>query len=84
VFNFHETVKGKPKLTEAAARKFVSPRLKVQKANLAYIYGEDGKEALCYEFLGMLDKDEYRVFINAQNGNEELVEKITKANISEA
>jgi spore germination protein len=84
VFNFHETVKGKPRLTEAAARKFVSPRLKVQKANLAYIYGEDGKEALCYEFLGTLDKDEYRVFINAQNGNEELVEKITKANISEA
>lgn len=83
VFNFHETVKGKPKLTEAAARKYVSPRLKIQKTNLAYIYGENGKEALCYEFLGTIDKDQYRVFINAQNGNEELVEKITKANISE-
>lgn len=84
VFNFHETVKGKPKLTEAAARKYVSPRLKIQKTNLAYIYGENGKEVLCYEFLGTIDKDQYRVFINAQNGNEDFVEKITKANISEA
>jgi spore germination protein len=82
VFNFHEIVKGKPKLSEAAARKYVSPHLKVQKTNLAYIYGEDTKEALCYEFLGTIDQDQYRVFINVQNGNEEYVEKITKADIS--
>ncbi|MCH5584314.1 germination protein YpeB [Shimazuella sp. AN120528] len=84
VFNFHEKAKGKPKLTEAGARKYVSPRLKIQKTNLASIYGEDGNEALCYEFLGTIDKDQFRVFINAKNGNEELVEKITKADISKA
>jgi spore germination protein len=83
VFNFHETVKGKPKLSQAAAQKFVSPRLKIQKVNLAYIYGEDGNEALCYEFLGTIDKEQYRVFVNAQNGNEEFIEKITKADISQ-
>jgi spore germination protein len=84
VFNFHETVKGKPKLSEAGAREKVSPRLKIQKTGLAYIYGEDDNEVLCYEFQGKIDNDQYRVFINAQNGNEEFVEKISTDDISQA
>jgi spore germination protein len=34
------------------------------------------KEVLCYEFLGVIDSDTYRIFINAENGQEEKVEKL--------
>jgi spore germination protein len=76
------TVK-KPKLTEAEARKQVSPRLRVQKSNLAVIYGDNRKPVLCYEFLGMLGKEQYRLFVNAETGDEEKVEKIEKADIDQ-
>ncbi|SEN27375.1 germination protein YpeB [Lihuaxuella thermophila] len=79
VFNKVSAVKSDPKLTQAEARKQVNPRLKVQDVNLAMIYNDEGKEVLCYEFLGRLDKDQYRIFINADNGDEEFVEKIKKA-----
>jgi spore germination protein len=84
VFHLHESAKGEPKLSEAEAHKKVSSRLNVQKTNLAYIYGQDGNEALCYEFLGTLEGEQYRVFINANTGREEFVEKIEKATVSQA
>lgn len=79
VFNRKPYVNEKPKLTIDQARKLVNPHLKVNKYNLAYIYGDSGKEVLCYEFLGKLGKDQYRVFINANSGDEELAEKVEKA-----
>ncbi len=79
LFNKITPVVKKPNLTEEEARKKVSSKLSVQKVNLAYIYGHTGKPVLCYEFLGTLDKEQYRVFINAVDGGEEKVEKIKKA-----
>ncbi len=35
------------------------------------------EEVLTYEFLGMMDDETYRIFINAENGLEEKVEKLT-------
>jgi spore germination protein len=78
VFNRVGKVNLTPKLSEAEARKRVSPRLQVQKSNLAYIYGDTGKGVLCYEFLGLLKGEQYRVLINAITGDEEWVEKIKK------
>lgn len=46
---------------------------------LAIISNELGKEVLCYEFLGTLGKDTYRIFINANDGKEENVEKLQNA-----
>ncbi|HWJ80545.1 MAG TPA: germination protein YpeB, partial [Niallia sp.] len=37
------------------------------------------KEVLCYEFIGTLDNDTYRIYINAENGIEEKVEKLKNA-----
>ncbi|MBA4495625.1 germination protein YpeB [Paenactinomyces guangxiensis] len=78
VFNKISRRSFKPRLTEAEAKKEVSPRLKVQKSNLAVIYNEAGDEVLCYEFLGNIGKDQYRLFINANTGDEEFIEKIKK------
>jgi spore germination protein len=68
----------KPKLTEVQARQKVNPQLRITKTNLAYIYDQAGNGVLCYEFLGTLDKQTYRVFINAKNGEEEIVEQVEK------
>ncbi|RXT13882.1 germination protein YpeB [Ammoniphilus sp. CFH 90114] len=65
-----------PKLTEAQARKEVNPNLKIQEARLAVILDDKNQETLCYEFMGNLGQESYRVFINADNGEEETIEKL--------
>ncbi|GAX89699.1 germination protein YpeB [Effusibacillus lacus] len=65
-----------PKLTQDQARKFVSKHTEVQEAGLALVEDEMGKEVLTYEFIGTMDNDTYRIYINADNGDEEKVEKL--------
>jgi spore germination protein len=79
VFNKVGRPKEKARLTEAQARKQVSPRLKIVKSNRAVIYNPEGIAVFCYEFLGSLDSEQYRVFINADTGKEEYIERIEKA-----
>jgi spore germination protein len=79
VFNKIKLPSLKPKLSEADARKRVNPHLKVEKRNLAIVYNQAGQEVLCYEFLGRIDNSQYRIFINAMNGEEEYVDRIEKA-----
>ncbi len=45
----------------------------------AIIVNDLNKEVLCYEFLGTIGDDTYRIFINAKNGIEEDVEKLKNA-----
>lgn len=80
VFN-HPVVKEihRPRLSKGKARTSVNPRVNVEKSDLAVIYGEDGNPVLCYEFIGWLGNDQYRIFINADNGREEYVEKVKKS-----
>ncbi|OYD09739.1 germination protein YpeB [Paludifilum halophilum] len=83
VFNHRESRDLKPKLSKAEARKNVNPRLKTEESQLAVIFGDKGKEVLCYEFMGKLGKSRYRVFINAQNGDEEFVEKVKEEDVEQ-
>jgi len=82
VFNRLDRVQAKPRLTETQAKKKLNRHLKVQKSNLAVIYNDEGKEVLCHEFLGTINRSQYRIFINAVTGEEEMVEKIEKARAS--
>ncbi|TCS93418.1 germination protein YpeB [Hazenella coriacea] len=88
VFNKIKLPLSKPKLSLAQAKKEISPRLDLQKDNLAVIYNDEGKEVLCYEFLGRIPgekgSEQYRIFINADTGNEEFIEKVKKADIDQA
>lgn len=67
-----------PKLTEAQARAKLSQRLTVNRVKLAVIPLPGNREQLCYEFKGKYKDNDYFVYINAENGNEENILKIIK------
>ncbi|WP_066312829.1 germination protein YpeB [Bacillus sp. FJAT-29814] len=69
----------KPAITLEEARGKVNPNLKVMEDRQAMIINDLNEEVLCYEFLGTLGDDTYRIFINAKTGVEEEVEKLKDA-----
>ncbi|MED3780907.1 germination protein YpeB [Heyndrickxia sporothermodurans] len=68
-----------PKLSKKEAKKHINPNLKIMEDRRSLIVNDLGKEVLCYEFLGTLNNDTYRIFINADSGVEEKVEKLKNA-----
>ncbi len=69
----------KPTISKAEAKKKINPNVKVMEDRLAVITNELKEDILCYEFLGVLDDESYRIFINAENGMEEKVERLQEA-----
>ncbi|MEH7333819.1 germination protein YpeB [Neobacillus drentensis] len=69
----------KPAITMEQARSKINPNLKVMEDRQAVITSDLGDEVLCYEFLGTIGDDTYRIFINAKNSREEKVEKLKNA-----
>jgi len=65
-----------PALTLAEAKRRLSPRLRVEKARLALIPTDGGRELLTYEFRAQLDRDTFLIYINAANGEEEKILKL--------
>jgi len=61
------------------AKKKINPNLKIMDQTKAVILNELNAEVLCYEFLGVLGNDTFRIFINAEDGTEEKVEKLHNA-----
>ncbi len=68
-----------PKLTMEEAKKSLNPALEVKEHHLALIKNELEDEVLTHEFFGVINNDTYRIFINAQTGHEEQVEKLDNA-----
>jgi spore germination protein len=77
LMNHHERKINKPKLSLEEARGFVNNQVDIQEDHVAIIENDIEEEVLAYEFLGTMDDETYRVFINAENGHEEKVEKLT-------
>ena len=46
---------------------------------LAVITNDLYDDVLCYEFMGTVGNDTYRIFLNAEDGHEEKVEKMHEA-----
>ncbi|MGG0284567.1 germination protein YpeB [Peribacillus butanolivorans] len=67
---------GNPKISEEEAKKKINLNVKIMDQGKALIINDIGEEVLCYEFLGTIKEDTYRIFINADNGQEEKVEKL--------
>ncbi|MFA9556123.1 germination protein YpeB [Evansella sp. AB-rgal1] len=63
-------------LTVEEAQEFLNSNLEVMEHHLAVIENQLGEEVLCHEFYGVIKNDTYRIFINAENGKEEKVEKL--------
>lgn len=68
-----------PKITKNEAQATINPNVKIMEDRQAVILDDRGEEVLCYEFLGILGDDTYRIYINSQNGLEEKVEKLKNA-----
>lgn len=68
-----------PVISVQQARTKVNPNFKVLEDRQAIIVNDLNEEVLCYEFLGTIGNDTYRIFINADNGIEEKVEKLKNA-----
>ncbi|WP_042145709.1 germination protein YpeB [Paucisalibacillus sp. EB02] len=82
--NHHKRDIPKPILSSNEARDFVNPNVDIQEEYLAVISNDLGEEVLTYEFLGILGDDTYRIFINAEDGTEEKVEKLNGKEINYA
>lgn len=68
-----------PAISIEQARIKVNPSLKVMEERKAVILNNINQEVLCYEFLGTMGEDTYRIFINADTGQEEEVTKLKNA-----
>lgn len=67
----------KPKLSKEKALDKVNKAVTIEEDYLAIIDDEFGKERLVYEFIGTMNDDTYRIFIDANNGKEVKVERLT-------
>ncbi|WP_057914349.1 germination protein YpeB [Peribacillus muralis] len=65
-----------PTISEKEARDKINVNVKIMEEGKALIINDLGKEVLCFEFLGTIKEDTYRIFINADTGQEEKVEKL--------
>ena len=68
-----------PALTVEEVRKNLNPEFKEQDVSLAVIRNDLEEAVLCYEFLGRINGGTYRIFLNADNGFEEKIERLRQA-----
>ncbi|PQD96894.1 germination protein YpeB [Pradoshia eiseniae] len=77
--NHKDRTIGKPKISEEEARKSINPKVKIMDQKLSMLTNDLYEDVLCYEFMGTIGNDTYRIYINAENGKEEKVEKMHEA-----
>ncbi|MNI15077.1 Sporulation protein YpeB [compost metagenome] len=65
-----------PVITMEEAKKSLSSNLKVSNHTLAVIKNDLTEEVLCHEFIGSMNSNIYRVYINGETGQEEKIETI--------
>lgn len=82
LMNHEERDIPEPSISEEEARDNVNPNVKIQESHLAIIENDLNEEVLSYEFLGTLGGSTYRIFINAEDGKEEKVEKLKEAEMN--
>ncbi|MGM0899923.1 MAG: germination protein YpeB [Bacillota bacterium] len=75
----HEREIPEPTISADEAKKQVNPNVDIMEEGLGVILNDLSKEVLCYEFTGVLGDDTYRIYINAESGIEEKVEKLDNA-----
>lgn len=65
-----------PSLTKENLRSKINPNVKIADTRLAIVTNNLNEEVLCYEYIGTIGKDTYRIFLNSNTGEEEKVEKL--------
>jgi len=82
LMNHQERDIPEPSISEEEARDKVNPNVKIQESYLSIIENDLNEEVLTYEFLGTMGGSTYRIFINADDGGEEKVEKLKEAEMN--
>lgn len=82
LLNHHKRNIAKPKIKLEEAKSKVNKNIKIHEEHLAIIENDVNEEVLVYEFLGEMNDETYRIFINAENGKEEKVEKLTNTEMN--
>ncbi|WP_276351700.1 germination protein YpeB [Cohnella caldifontis] len=67
---------GKPKMSREAAVKRLNPEFRVQDYSLAVVENDARKPVLVHEFVGKINGGTYRIYLNADTGEEESIEKV--------
>lgn len=75
--NHHERKLEDPVISLEEARGYVNEGVEIEEEQLVLLENNLGKEVMAYEFLGVMDDQTFRIFINAQDGTEEKVEKLS-------
>lgn len=65
-----------PELTEEDIRDLVNPRLEIRRIRKALIPLPSLREVLTYEVRGLLEEDEFLIYFNAVNGDEEAIMQV--------
>jgi spore germination protein len=71
-----------PEISVEEAKDKVNAGVDIQEEFLAVIDNDLGEEVLAHEFLGVMDGETYRIFINAMDGREEKVERLRGTEIN--
>lgn len=77
LMNHHKRTIPEATLSLEEARDKVNKEVEIQEEHFALIENDLDEEVLTYEFLGTMQEETYRIFINAENGIEEKVDKLT-------
>jgi spore germination protein len=72
----HPRQLGSPKMSMEQAKASLNSAFKIDRNALVLINDDMNAEVLCYEFLGAVNNGRYRIFINADNGEEVKVETL--------
>jgi len=68
----------KPTITLNEAITALNTEFAIKNQRMAIIDGDLGEEVLCYEFTGNINNELYRIYINAETGLEETIEKMSR------
>lgn len=79
LMNHKERKIPKPKINKKEAQNKVNEDVKIEQTYQAIIDNEFGEEILVYEFIGTMNNHTYRIFVNAESGKEEKIEKLTNS-----
>lgn len=77
LYNHRERKLEKPALSLEEAKSKVNGNFTVLEEHMALITNRIQEEVLVYEFIGTMNDETFRIFINAMDGKEEKVEKLT-------
>ncbi|RPF55753.1 germination protein YpeB [Aquisalibacillus elongatus] len=66
-------------ISEEEAEEYVNPNIEIMETRKAVIENDLGDEVLCYELIGTLNDQTYRVYINTSDGFEEKVERLQQS-----